>query len=274
MPSLTGEEIMKKLAKKCVLLFMVLTFTIIFTSFSHAVIKKDVAVGIWLLEEGKGNVVADTSGNGRDGKATGALKWGKGMFGGGIEFIGGDSVEVPNQDALNFGDKTSFSVVIWFNFGVAQDWNRIVRGRNAGAWGGGNTGWELQTQTAMVHWSLDDTAKNTIKNTFNNVSDGNWHHTAMIVDRSKKKLICYLDGENELSVDIANIVSITSGTPLVFGGGFKGSIDEVAIFNTAITQDDVKTIMTKGLAETLKGIIAVQPLSKLSVTWGDIKRGF
>ena len=264
---------MKNLTKKCVLLFVVLTFTIIFTSFSHAVIKKDVVVGMWLLEDGKGNVVADTSGNARDGKALGALKWGKGKFVGGIEFVGGESVEVPNEEALDFGNKQSFSVVTWFNFSAAQDWNRIIRGRNTGPWGGGNTGWELQTQLpAIVHWSLDDTAKNAIQKSYNNAGDGNWHHTAMIVDRTKKKMITYLDAENELIADIANIVSITSGTPLVFGGGFIGSIDEVAIFNTAITQDDVNTIMTKGLAETLKGIIAVQPLSKLSVTWGNIKR--
>jgi hypothetical protein len=264
---------MKNLAKKCVLLFVVLTFTILCTSFSHAVIKKEAVVGMWLLDDGKGSITADSSGNGRDGKSVAVLKWSKAKFGTGIEFASGENIEVPNQDALNFGDKISFSVVTWFNFGAAQDWNRIVRGRNPGAWGGGNAGWELQTQLpAMVHWSLDDTAKNTIKNTFNNVGDGNWHHTAMIVDRSKKKLISYLDGENALTVDIANIVSITSGTPLVFGGGFKGSIDEVAIFNAVITQDDVKAIMTKGLAETLKGGAAVDPSSKLGITWGDIKR--
>ncbi len=265
---------MKKLAKKCVLLFMILTFAIIFTSFSHAAIKKDVVIGMWLFDDGKGNVVVDSSDNARDGKVLGALKWGKGKFGGGGEFVGGESVEVANEEILNFGDKISFSVVTWFNFSVAQDWNRIVRGRNPGAWGGGNTGWELQTQALMVHWSLDDTAKSNLQKSYNNAGDGNWHHTAMIVDRTKKKMITYLDGENELSADIANITSITSGTPVVFGGGFEGSMDEVAIFNTVITQDDVKAIMTKGLAETLKSGAAIDPSSKLGVTWGDIKREF
>jgi hypothetical protein len=263
---------MKKLAKKCVLLFVVLTFIIMSTNFAHAAIKKDAIVGLWLLDDGKGSVTADSSGNGRDGKSVAVLKWSKAKFGTGLEFASGESVEVPNQEALNFGDKISFSVVTWFNFSAAQDWNRIVRGRNPGAWGGGNTGWELQTQGTIVHWSLDDTAKNMLQKSYNNAGDGNWHHTTMIVDRTKKKIITYLDGENELSADIANIVSITSGTPVVFGGGFKGSIDEVAIFNTAIAQDDVKTIMTKGLAEALKSGAAVDPSSKLGVTWGDIKR--
>ena len=263
---------MKNLAKKCVLLFVVLTFTIIFTSFSHAVIKKEAVIGVWLLDDGKGSVTADSSGNGRDGKSVAVLKWSKGKFGTGIEFASGENIAVPNEDALNFGDKQSFSVVTWFNFGAAQDWNGIVRGRNPGPWGGGNTGWELQTQGLIVHWSLDDTAKSALQKSYNNAGDGNWHHTAMIVDRTKKKMITYLDGDNELSADIANIVSITSGTPVVFGGGFKGSIDEVAIFNAVITQDDVKAIMTKGLAETLKSGAAVDPSSKISITWGDIKR--
>ncbi len=84
-------------------------------------------------------------------------------------------------------------------------------------------------------------------------------------------MLSYLDGENEKSVNIANIGSVTSGMPVVFGGGYRGSLDEVAIFNTVITQDEVKTIMNKGLAEILKGIIAVQPKDKLATAWGEIK---
>lgn len=93
----------------------------------------------------------------------------------------------------------------------------------------------------------------------------------MIVNREKKIMLSYLDGENEKSVNIANIGSVTSGLPVVFGGGYRDYLDEVAIFDTVITQDDVKTIMNKELAEILKGIIAVQPVDKLTTAWDEIK---
>ena len=46
-----------------------------------------------------------------------------------------------------------------------------------------------------------------------------------------------------------------------------GSIDEVVIFNVTMEQDDVKSIMERGL----KGALAVQPEDKLAATWAVLK---
>jgi len=229
-------------------------------------------VGVWLLDEGKGTVVADSSGNGHDGKITGSPAWIAGKFGKALQFAGGsDLVTIPDDDSLEFGVK-SFSVVTWFKFSTAQDWNRIVRGRNPGPWGGGNTGWELQTQGSAINWSLDDTAKNNLQTMHNNVANGEWHHTAMIVNREKKTLLAYLDGGNEQSLNIANIVSISANIPLVIGGGLNGSIDDVAIFSAAITLDDVNNIMNVGLSEALKkNLSVVSSPEKMATKWGLIK---
>ncbi len=55
------------------------------------------------------------------------------------------------------------------------------------------------------------------------------------------------------------------------GEYYNGLIDEFAIFNVALTEDDIKTIMDKGLARAL-GIAAVSPSGKLTATWGSIKK--
>jgi hypothetical protein len=54
---------------------------------------------------------------------------------------------------------------------------------------------------------------------------------------------------------------------LGLGGNMKCLMDEVAIFNVALTGDDIKEIVTEGLAT----IFAVQPAVKLITAWGIIK---
>jgi len=258
--------------KKYILAVIAITFVMGLLAGSGYAIDPKIIVGVWLLDEGKGAVAADSSGNGHDGAITGSPVWINGKYNKALQFSGGnDLVTIPDDDALEFGTK-SFSVVTWFKFSSAQDWNRIVRGRNPGAWGGGNTGWELQTQGSSINWSLDDTAKSNLQTTHTNVADGEWHHTAMIVNREKKTLLAYLDGGDEKSLNIANIVSISSNTPPVIGGGLNGSIDDVAIFNSVITLDDVTNIMNNGLSAVLKDNLSVVASSdKVTTAWGKIK---
>ena len=54
---------------------------------------------------------------------------------------------------------------------------------------------------------------------------------------------------------------------------FSGAIDELAIFNVALTLDEIKTLMAEGLESI--GLIgqAVDQAGKLAVTWGELKHG-
>ena len=54
---------------------------------------------------------------------------------------------------------------------------------------------------------------------------------------------------------------------LGLGGNMKCQLDEVAIFNVALTADDIKEIVTEGLA----AMFAVQPAGKLITAWSAIK---
>jgi hypothetical protein len=53
---------------------------------------------------------------------------------------------------------------------------------------------------------------------------------------------------------------------------FKGILDEVAIFNKALSQDDINNIMTNGLKLALNLGAAVSPSGKLATTWGRLKK--
>ena len=91
----------------------------------------------------------------------------------------------------------------------------------------------------------------------------------MIVNRDEKKLITYLDGGDEKSVDIADIESVTDILPVVIGGGVTGAIDDVGIFNVILKEADIQDIMRDGLEKTV--VTAVSPSGRLTTTWGEIK---
>jgi len=46
------------------------------------------------------------------------------------------------------------------------------------------------------------------------------------------------------------------------------SIDDIGIFNDALTENDVNSIMKNGLE---RAALTVEPSEKLAVTWGNIK---
>ena len=247
-----------------------IAITLIFIGFADANIDPASAVAIWLLDAGEGQVIEDSSGNGQNGNIQGAVNWVDGKFGKALEFSGG-SITIPDHESFNFGDDGSFAVLMWFNFSTSQDWNRLIRERNPGPWGEGNPGWEIQTQGLQIHWSLDDKDGNHQKTSYPDVGNGEWHHTAMIVDRDEKIMKSYMDGANEQTVNIEFMGSVADTLPITFGGGYAGLIDDVAIFKDILELDDVVTIMNNGLDEAVRKGIAVFSLDKTASTWGRIK---
>ena len=53
---------------------------------------------------------------------------------------------------------------------------------------------------------------------------------------------------------------------------FGGVIDEVALFDVALTAEEIKRIAENGLERGI-GLTAVEPSSKLAATWGMLKAG-
>ena len=70
-----------------------------------------------------------------------------------------------------------------------------------------------------------------------------------------------------------------TANPLLIGGwahpagnrfASKASIDEVAVFNVALSQADIESVMNNGLMGS--GAVSVEPAGKLATTWGNIRR--
>ena len=94
---------------------------------------------------------------------------------------------------------------------------------------------------------------------------GEWHHIVGVVN--KKQMLLYVDGEVEKEM-VYNGPMTTDGSETEIGrasdGGFVGIIDEVMIYNKALSADDVSQIFEA------EGLL-VEPAAKLATRWGEIK---
>ena len=80
--------------------------------YGYAKIDPDRIVGIWLLDEGKGDIAEDASENGREGTITQG-QWEEGQFDGALEIKKGGTVTIPLGKGI-IEDKVTFT--LWLQF--------------------------------------------------------------------------------------------------------------------------------------------------------------
>lgn len=251
---------------------MIVTFIAIstFVPLSYA-IDSNIIVGIWLFDGKKGNVVEDASANGHKGEIVGNVEWVEGKFGSALEFGKGDSyVLIPHDESLNL---KTFSITAWVNLIDLGAYAGIVE--------------KFEVEGDIRSFYLDVNPDGILyggfkgENGWNScmsekVTDENWHHVAVIYDM--KKLLTYVDGDSfsDIAIGVEEGIEPLLTTASVFIGGpatggcgpNQGIIDEVGIFNDALTSADVNNIMKNGLRQS---VLAVEFSEKLALTWGSIK---
>ena len=98
-----------------------------------------------------------------------------------------------------------------------------------------------------------------------------WYHVAGTFDG--KRVTTWINGVDDGHYDAAGTIA-SSSNPVHLGKrvedvstySFIGSIDEVGIFNVALPDTEIKSLMN-GLSPAV-----VLSAGKLSTTWGDMKR--
>ena len=139
-----------------------------------------------------------------------------------------------------------------YNYGI-----QLLDNNNVGIW------IRADTANAAKHWPSAYVPFPT---------DGEWHHVVGVVE-NKKSVKIYLDGELKKTTPAPDPISIAYGaahkptiayTQHLGGIWYAGGIDEVAIFEGALSDTDVKRLHTLALA--------IEPTGKLAVTWGTLKQ--
>jgi hypothetical protein len=91
------------LMKKLMFLHFLIVIGLIFSTSASAKVDPQTAAGLWLLNEGRDEEIAeDISGNGNNGTLQGEPEWVDGKFGGALSLNGQSQwVTVPDADSLD-----------------------------------------------------------------------------------------------------------------------------------------------------------------------------
>ena len=240
---------------------------LILAHLSNAQLDMEGVIAMWLLDEGKGNEVADTSGNDNDGKlVAGKAKWVDGKYGQALEFNQKGWVEMNAPAVVDTVDwtmgcwaKPKDSQKTWTNIlsshnnfrGISfeqfdNNLNRIgVAMGNGETWGGADF---LQLKT------------------------GAWNH--LVFTRKKRTGTWYLNGkvDNAKQMDsekpvVASPSNFRIGNWVLGGREWNGIVDEAFIFERALGQEEIRTIMRRGLER----VQPVDPKDKVATSWGKVK---
>ncbi len=223
--------------------------------------------GIWLLDEGRGDVVADSSGNGHDGQINGA-KWDDGKFGKALLFEGAEDVRIESTEKLNLSEE--FTMMAYFSAQALNDWHQLIAKNNEYLLriDPPGEGGKMSAFVNLGGWEPRASANVPKKDT--------WTHFAATYSGKDGELKVYVDGvsagqSGRVGKRVPNNDPVTFGA---WGGGsrFVGLIDEIAIFNTLVPEEDILAIATDGLEVYLGGGLSVQAGGKLTAIWGELKR--
>ncbi len=73
---------------------------------------------------------------------------------------------------------------------------------------------------------------------------GNWYHYAGVLDGNTLRV--YINGVLQSTSTTSSTMGSSAGTDLVIGGNYSGKIDEVSVWNTALTTSQIQTAYNYG----------------------------
>jgi len=223
-------------------------FEIYYTKACKENLKKGLV--LWLkLDEGSGSIAEDSSRYGNNGSISGAT-WTIGKLGNGLEFDGeNDYVEIPFNKSLN---TTSITISLWFESLGKTGEQELVDHR-----GGAQSGYNLRISGSEfpidLIWIVGGWPDERWLSVSDVIESNTWYHVVATYDFSTGEQKLYL---NSLEIASQNTNKDISGSPesIVLGSVighngyfFNGTIDEVRIYNRALSEDEIKALYYEGL---------------------------
>ena len=260
--------------KILVIIFLTLSWIVLLGTVGETVREDDLVLYL-SFDEGKGGTAKDASKHKNDGTLHKA-EWVKGKHGGAIELSGeaGGWVEVPDDPSLDITDEITLMCWVYPKQFTAE-WFRII----VKTWAGDTAPW-------MVYGFYEQGGSNGKTGFIISVNKGQekrcgngpspqlrkdaWTHLAATYDGSVMKL--YYDGEVKVETAASGKID-KNDVPVSIGRNSEGNrehyiglIDDVAIWDVALSDDEVQQAMDQ--------VFAVAAVDKLPVRWADLKSDY
>jgi hypothetical protein len=199
-------------------------------------------VAFWLFDEASGNIARDNSGHGYDADLKENPVWVDGKFRQALEFQGESYLEIRNSGQnLPFGGSAPFTIAAWVK---NQGGGTVISKFNGGIIGAyilAVNGSGIVTFHREVNpWTFTGSMA---------LPDNDFVHLAVTYDGAEMKI--YINGEFDSGQD-RGPQNTDTVTPVLIGARFtndvpseffNGVLDEVALFNVALTEQQIREIM-------------------------------
>jgi len=212
------------------------------TSYSNGQIDPKSIEGVWLFDEASGNIAKDSSGHGYDAELKENPEWVEGKFGHALELQGGSYLEIRDSSVnLAFGGSEPFSITAWvknqgggtavgkFNGGIIGAYILVINGDGT-----------VTFHREVAPWTFSGSKT---------LPDDDFGHVAVTYDGFEMKI--YINGQLDAQQDRGPQNSDTA-TPVLIGARFtnnepseffNGVLDEIALFNVALTTEQIRDVM-------------------------------
>ena len=272
---------MKQLLKCTALLVL----TLIIGRYATANLDEELVV-YFTFDNVKGKQVLDESGNGLNAEVVKNTKFVKGKYGNAIHITREteDCVNVPVSDALEISEEITMMAWVyqddwtksssqWFDKGTNNRESNKLYGMGVFDVGDLNLGAWFEEKTLVAAIFGGEIRRHFVSK--HQMENGTWHHVVGTCTVSSAKI--YLDGEAILNISRDNFnrinfnganhkdlrIGCVKGKPHY--AVENGAIDEVAIWNRALSGTEIRDAMRGNL-------LAVSLKDKVATTWGNIKR--
>ncbi len=227
-------------------------------------------VAAYGFDEGSGAIVADASGNGNGGTIDGAT-WTVGRFGAALDF-NGTNARVTVNDASSLHLTTAMTLEAWVKPSTVDNvWQDVIYK--------GNDNYYLEATSTHSGNSIGGGQFGAGESYGEAIGTGalaasTWSHLAVTYDAVTRTLLLYVNGVQVSSKTTNGGGILTSANPLQIGGDsiygqyFRGTIDEVRVYNVALTpaqiQADMSTAVGSAIPNTPSPVVSttVYPLKK------------
>jgi hypothetical protein len=222
-------------------------------------------VGYWRFDETSGTLAADSSGSGFNGTLRNGATWAAGKTGNAVILDGiDDYVDVGNPSALQITG--SMTVSAWINSNSFPSNDAAIVSKRESA-----VGYQLDTNSDLGSRTISfgittPTGSRTLRYSASTVQTNTWYHVAGVYDADARTLTVYLNGLSNNGTLSGTVPSSQLNSSLNANIGkrpdsssymFAGAIDDVRIYNRALSQAEIQADMNRSVPDSTPPIVSV-----------------